>query len=177
MLAPWIRDAYTHRLQEVLAVPGVTLIAGSPEPMGGRGARACVLMAEAERLAWHAELREEIFGPAVLVLQARDEATPESLPLPPGLTWSMFFEDTSDADLALAQRWAEIGIQSAGRLVFNHVPTGVRVARSMVHGGPFPATNRPDSTAVGPTALERWCRPVCWQGCPERLLPLPLRQG
>jgi NADP-dependent aldehyde dehydrogenase len=44
-----------------------------------------------------------------------------------------------------------------------------------VHGGPYPATNQPQSTAVGPYAIQRWCRPVCWQNAPESMLPDELR--
>jgi alpha-ketoglutaric semialdehyde dehydrogenase len=47
----------------------------------------------------------------------------------------------------------------------------------MVHGGPWPATNRPDTTAVGPLAIERWCRPVCFQNCPDELLPPELQDA
>jgi NADP-dependent aldehyde dehydrogenase len=51
----------------------------------------------------------------------------------------------------------------------------VRVGEAMVHGGPYPATNAPETTAVGPRSLERWCRPVCLQNWPEAALPEPLR--
>ena len=47
----------------------------------------------------------------------------------------------------------------------------------MSHGGPWPSTNRPDTTAVGPYAIERWCRPVCFQNCPDQLLPPELRDA
>jgi NADP-dependent aldehyde dehydrogenase len=66
------------------------------------------------------------------------------------------------------------GLQ-AGRVISNGVPTGVRVATSMVHGGPPYAANRPETTSVGAPAIERWCRPMCWQNMPEHLLPEELR--
>ena len=47
----------------------------------------------------------------------------------------------------------------------------------MVHGGPFPSSNQPQSTAVGPMAIERWCRPVCSQNAPETLLPPELHDN
>jgi NADP-dependent aldehyde dehydrogenase len=65
--------------------------------------------------------------------------------------------------------------QRTGRLAFNSPPTGVRVATSMVHGGPFFATNAPHTTAVGPLAIERWCRPICYQNCPDAMLPAELQ--
>jgi NADP-dependent aldehyde dehydrogenase len=73
--------------------------------------------------------------------------------------------------------WLHTAAESASRIIFNGVPTGVRVAQSMVHGGPFPATNRPDTTAVGPFAIERWCRPVCFQNAPQDLLPPELQDA
>ena len=50
-------------------------------------------------------------------------------------------------------------------------------SEAMVHGGPYPATNRPDTTAVGPDAMRRWTRPVCYQNVPEAFLPPELRNG
>jgi NADP-dependent aldehyde dehydrogenase len=45
----------------------------------------------------------------------------------------------------------------------------------MVHGGPFPATSDSRSTSVGATAIDRFLRPVCYQGLPADLLPEALR--
>ncbi len=47
----------------------------------------------------------------------------------------------------------------------------------MVHGGPFPATNQPHTTAVGSYAITRWARPICYQNTPETMLPPELRNG
>jgi NADP-dependent aldehyde dehydrogenase len=62
-----------------------------------------------------------------------------------------------------------------GRLIFNGVPTGVEVAHSMMHGGPFPATTFSHFTSVGTEAVKRFLRPVCYQDCPQEYLPEPLR--
>jgi len=45
----------------------------------------------------------------------------------------------------------------------------------MVHGGPFPATSDGRSTSVGTLAIERFLRPVCYQGFPDDLLPATLQ--
>ena len=63
----------------------------------------------------------------------------------------------------------------AGRINFNNPPTGVEVCPSMVHGGPFPATTDSRFTAVGINGVKRWVRPVCYQNCPEYLLPAELK--
>lgn len=106
-------------------------------------------------------LETEMFGPAAIVLSGTmDESRAAIEKLPGSLTISVWFDDADREALdALLPDLAD----RAGRIVFNGVPTGVRVAEGIVHGGPWPATNRPESTAVGPRAIERWCRPVCYQ--------------
>ena len=69
----------------------------------------------------------------------------------------------------------QIAESIAGRIVFNNVPTGVEVCPSMVHGGPFPASTDSRFTAVGINAVKRWVRPVCYQNCPQQLLPFELQ--
>jgi NADP-dependent aldehyde dehydrogenase len=41
----------------------------------------------------------------------------------------------------------------------------------MVHGGPFPASSDARTTSVGTLAIQRFLRPVCYQGFPDLLLP------
>ena len=65
----------------------------------------------------------------------------------------------------------------AGRLVFNQFPTGVEVGHAMVHGGPFPATSDGRSSSVGSRAIERFSRPVCFQSCPQEILPEELKDS
>jgi NADP-dependent aldehyde dehydrogenase len=62
-----------------------------------------------------------------------------------------------------------------GRVIFNGVPTGVEVATSMNHGGPYPATTDSRFSAVGADAIKRFARPVSYQNCPLSLLPSALR--
>ena len=80
-------------------------------------------------------------------------------------------------DGELAQRVQNILEQRVGRLIYNGVPTGVEVSPSMVHGGPFPATNQPHTTAGGAFAVTRWTRPICYQSTPEAMLPAELRNA
>jgi 2,5-dioxopentanoate dehydrogenase len=79
------------------------------------------------------------------------------------------------ADGQAAHRLQAILEQRVGRIIFNGVPTGVEVCAAMVHGGPFPATNQPHTTAVGPFAIRRWCRPVAYQNVPDVFLPAELK--
>ena len=81
----------------------------------------------------------------------------------------------TDPDLELAARLLPLLERKAGRLVVNGWPTGVEVSPAMVHGGPYPATTDGRSSSVGIIAMERFLRPVCYQGFPDALLPLALR--
>ena len=63
----------------------------------------------------------------------------------------------------------------AGRIIFNNVPTGVEVTYAMVHGGPYPATTDSKTTSVGTNAIFRFTRAVCYQNCPQVLLPDELK--
>jgi NADP-dependent aldehyde dehydrogenase len=47
----------------------------------------------------------------------------------------------------------------------------------MVHGGPFPASSDTRFTAVGTAAIQRFQRPVCYQGFPDALLPDALKNA
>ena len=67
--------------------------------------------------------------------------------------------------------------QKVGRVLFNGYPTGVEVCDAMVHGGPYPATSDARGTSVGSLAIERFLRPVCYQNCPDALLPDPLKNA
>ena len=61
--------------------------------------------------------------------------------------------------------------RKAGRVLANGFPTGVEVADSMVHGGPYPASTNFGATSVGTLSIRRFLRPVCYQNMPAELLP------
>ena len=61
-------------------------------------------------------------------------------------------------------------------MLFNGFPTGVEVCAAMNHGGPYPAASI-DETSVGTEAIRRFVRPVCWQDCPDALLPVELQDA
>lgn len=187
MLAPWIRDSYLRRLEEVAACRGVREIARGATAPGPRGAHAalfCVdsVFQDGEPTFYvfdQAAARDEIFGPAAIVVRHFPEEMSD-LNIGGSLTASIYLEpddDPFDDTSEFAGGRSSWAARMAGRVVFNGPPTGVRVAAGMVHGGPWPATNRPDTTAVGPLAIERWCRPVCFQNCPDELLPPELRDA
>lgn len=165
MLSPAVASGFERAVATVASARGVTRI--GPAIHGGPVVLHCTA---ADALAqFDTVLATEMFGPGVLVV---DDASNngDAMQFPGSLTMSIWFDPDSPADTAAARRFLDSGRANAGRIIFNGVPTGVRVCESMTHGGPWPATNRPDSTAVGPRAIERWCRWVSWQNAPGVLL-------
>ncbi|MEU5517559.1 aldehyde dehydrogenase (NADP(+)) [Streptomyces griseoaurantiacus] len=123
-------------------------------------------------------LIEECFGPVTVVAryESPEEVTAVLSRLPGNLTATVHL---SEAEGAGEGRGAELLAELtplAGRVLVNGWPTGVAVAPSQHHGGPYPATTS-TSTSVGGTAIERWLRPVAYQGVPEALLPVELRDA
>ena len=184
MLAARIRRHYLSRLETMVDCPGIRVVTGDAGEIRGSSYRvrdsqptrepAVLLRVKADTFISQETLHEETFGPATLVIECDDieEMLKCAGVIQGSLTASVFL---SNADLEMAEALVNILSLRAGRLVFNGVPTGVEVDHAMVHGGPYPASNRPDTTAVGPMALERWCRPVTFQNAPSVLRPGPLR--
>ena len=119
-------------------------------------------------------LHEEIFGPFSLIVVCENIQELEEVwtSFPGQLTTSVIGTDEDIRDHEALIRKA---VQLAGRIVFNGPPTGVEVGHATVHGGPFPATTDGRFTSVGTDAILRWVRPVCWQDCPDWLLPEELK--
>ncbi|MFF7165466.1 aldehyde dehydrogenase (NADP(+)) [Streptomyces sp. NPDC008086] len=121
-------------------------------------------------------LLEECFGPVTVVVRYDDDAQAQAVlsRLPGNLTATVHLSAEEAAGEGRgAQILAEL-TPLAGRVLVNGWPTGVAVAAAQHHGGPYPATTS-TSTSVGGTAIERWMRPVAYQGAPEALLPPELR--
>lgn len=173
MLTCGILDAYAAGTASRAAAAGIrTLVPPSTDQgMAAPGVYSC--QARALLAMDGAELLEEIFGPATLLVRVADEA--ELLRvcaiLPSQLT--VTFHGT-DAEMDAYKTAREAFAGRAGRIIFNGFPTGVEVCHSMVHGGPFPATSDGRSTSVGTRAIERFVRPVCWQTAPQHVLPAEL---
>ncbi|MCW7944741.1 aldehyde dehydrogenase [Streptomyces hygroscopicus] len=175
-----MRDNFIAGVAERAALPDVE----SPVTAGAGGEHtvsAGFLTVPARRLAAEGEhdlLLEECFGPITVVAHYEDEDEVRRVldRLPGNLTATVHL---SAEEAAGEGRGAEILAELtplAGRVLVNGWPTGVAVAPAQHHGGPYPATTS-TSTSVGGTAIERWLRPVVYQGAPEALLPPELRDG
>jgi len=173
-----MRDNFVAGVAERAQLPDVE----APVTPGAGGEHTVspgFLTVPASRLAAEGEhdlLLEECFGPVTVVARYRDEDEAKAVlsRLPGNLTATVHL---SSAEAAGEGRGPEILAELtplAGRVLVNGWPTGVAVAPAQHHGGPYPATTS-TSTSVGGTAIERWLRPVVYQGAPEALLPPELR--
>ena len=137
-------------------------------------ARPIMLAADFDAFMTDGVLREEVFGPASLLVSAADqgELLRAAAALEGQLTASVF---GSPEDLRTHAALLEILERKVGRIIFNGVPTGVEVGHAMQHGGPYPATTDARSTSVGSAAIARFARPVCFQDFPADALPPALR--
>ncbi|MDO8883128.1 MAG: aldehyde dehydrogenase (NADP(+)) [Pseudotabrizicola sp.] len=168
MLTDGMADAYRAGRDRVAAGTGVrSLLTTMCE------ARAATPnLFEVSGADWLADhmLAEEVFGPLGLIIRVQDAAEMEAIAasLQGQLTCTLHLDD---ADTALGQRLMPILERKAGRVLANGFPTGVEVADSMVHGGPYPASTNFGATSVGTLSIRRWLRPVCYQNIPEALLP------
>ena len=121
-------------------------------------------------------LQEEVFGPTTIVVEVADQA--ELVQALHGLrgqlTATLIVEDAELDTLGDVLALLE---QKVGRVLFNGYPTGVEVCDAMVHGGPYPATSDARGTSVGTLAIDRFLRPVCYQNCPDSLLPDALKNS
>ena len=118
-------------------------------------------------------LRQEMFGPASLVVEYGDESELPGLAglLEGQLTTTVQAEEDDDIT-ELAARLTDI----SGRVLWNGWPTGVTVSYAQHHGGPYPATTSA-TTSVGTAAIRRFLRPVAFQSFPDSRLPEPLQDG
>ncbi len=135
----------------------------------GAGPAPQLFQVSAERFIADERLRDEMFGPAAIVVRARslNEATEALAAIGGTLTATLWgVEEPNEANRALVR----VAETIAGRVLFAGVPTGVAVTHAQHHGGPWPASTAPSTTSVGYAALERFLRPVALQDAPAWVL-------
>lgn len=174
MLTTGILGAYRAGVDRLGGYEGVTVIARGAQSASSSDGCGAVFVASASAFIENPLIGEEVFGPASVIVRCADEQQLLAVlaHLEGQLTATL---QIGEGDLPLAQRLLPILERSAGRILVNGWPTGVEVSHAMVHGGPFPATTDGCSSSVGSIAIERFLRPVCYQGFPDDLLPAPLR--
>lgn len=176
MLHSGICESYTGGVSTWSKIPGVATLAKSELPADSTKthASAVVFTTNAATFSQHHQLQEEVFGPTSLIVEASSPGELLSIAekLEGQLTATLI--GTPD-DLANSSDLIAVLERKAGRLLVNGYPTGVEVCPSMHHGGPYPATTDERFTSVGTAAIQRWVRPICYQGFPASALPPELQ--
>ncbi|WP_248796355.1 aldehyde dehydrogenase (NADP(+)) [Pseudomonas sp. MWU13-2105] len=167
--------SYRNGVQALLDHPGISHLAGKVQQ--GNQAQPQLFKAEV-RLLLNGDplLQEEVFGPTTVIVEVADPAELQQAvqALQGQLSATLIAEA---GDLQSHAALLPLLEQKVGRVLFNGYPTGVEVADAMVHGGPYPATSDARGTSVGSLAIERFLRPVCYQNCPDALLPEALQNA
>jgi NADP-dependent aldehyde dehydrogenase len=175
LLTSAIASSYGAALSR-LSAAGACVAGEGESPSAGFGSVATVFTAQADDLTPGSPLLQECFGPAAIVVEYAD---PDQLRqvlgrLQPALVATIASGGDGDKDLP----WlVQLLASRAGRVVVDGWPTGVANTWSQQHGGPWPATSRPDATSVGAAALDRFTRPVAFQGASDSVLPPPLQSA
>lgn len=168
MLTEGIASAYRGGAERIQGEAGVCeVLVSTPE---ARNATPFLFETDAKTWLENELLGEEVFGPLGLVVRAAslDQMVEIAERLNGQLTCTLHLDD---GDTDIARQLLPILERKAGRLLANGFPTGVEVADSMVHGGPYPASTNFGATSVGTLSIRRFLRPVCFQNMPNALLP------
>ncbi|MFZ6814767.1 aldehyde dehydrogenase (NADP(+)) [Undibacterium sp. Rencai35W] len=170
MLTPGIHQAYVDGVNRLAEAAGVTHLAKGKTEEHPCSAQAQLFLCDAQHFLNTASLEEEIFGPSSLFIECRNA---EEMKLVAEYVEGQLTSTihATIEDHAIARQLLPVLERKSGRILFNGFPTGVEVAYSMVHGGPYPATSDSRSTSVGASAIDRFLRPVCYQNFPADLLP------
>jgi NADP-dependent aldehyde dehydrogenase len=174
--APFLNDRIAQnfeRLADDFRVEGVDVLVDGAITSDGAGAS---LFATDSRvfLEHVTTLSEERFGPSAILVQYDDAAELPAIADAIGgtLTSTVHAQSAHDRDL---EPIVAAAVRNSGRIIWNSWPTGVTVSAAMTHGGPYPSTTSPGHTSVGLTAIDRFLRPVTFQGFPADALPPELK--
>jgi NADP-dependent aldehyde dehydrogenase len=174
MLHQGISARFHEGTEKFQKIPGVTIAGKSSAEAASGRAPAMVFNTDAKTFQQQRVLREEVFGPSTLLVNAGSTQELEQIArdLPGQLTATIH---GTEQDLIDHANLVAILREKCGRLIFNQFPTGVEVCPSMQHGGPYPAATDSRFTSVGAFAIKRFVRPVCFQNFPDSALPLELK--
>jgi NADP-dependent aldehyde dehydrogenase len=168
MLTDGIAQAYRAGRDRVAGVTGIQELLTSTCDL--RNATPYLFATTGKEWLDNEILGEEVFGPLGLIVRVSDfdEMMKVARSLHGQLTCTLHL-DAGDTEKGRALM--PVLERKAGRVLANGFPTGVEVADSMVHGGPYPASTNFGATSVGTLSIRRFLRPVCYQNMPAELLP------
>jgi 2,5-dioxopentanoate dehydrogenase len=173
MLHPGIAKNFIQKRGKVLAADSVTPVA-TTEEAGPDESIPTLAKVSAQVFLKNPLLHNEVFGPFSILVKCNDanEMLQVAGAMEGQLTCSLM---ATQEEMKANSDLIEILKDKCGRCVVNGVPTGVEVALSMHHGGPYPATTDSRFTAVGADGIKRFARPVCFQNWSNELLPDELK--
>jgi len=168
MLTDGIAQAYRAGRDRVAGVTGIQELLTSTCDL--RNATPYLFATTGKEWLDNEILGEEVFGPLGLIVRVSDfdEMMKVARSLHGQLTCTLHLDA---GDTAHGRALMPVLERKAGRVLANGFPTGVEVADSMVHGGPYPASTNFGATSVGTLSIRRFLRPVCYQNMPAELLP------
>jgi NADP-dependent aldehyde dehydrogenase len=166
MLTPGMRGALDAGVAHLLESGAQALV---HEPGTATAPRPFLAEVQAAEFIARPALREEVFGPASLIVWVDSVAQALQVLQAVGgsLTVTLWGAEAETEDSRALVRGA---MAIAGRVLFAGVPTGVAVTAGQQHGGPWPSSTQPMTTSVGDAALDRFLRPVALQDAPAWLL-------
>jgi NADP-dependent aldehyde dehydrogenase len=174
MLTPGIHASYLSGLGAMESV-GVNRVAEGSLANADFDGQSVLHEVDGQRFLTETVLAQEVFGPSALLVNVKDEdellAVARSLK--GQLSAAMHLDER---DMPLAHRLLPVLERRTGRIVVNAFAHPQEVSFATIHGGPFPATSDSRFTSVGMTSIERFLRPVSYQGFPDALLPESLRE-
>jgi NADP-dependent aldehyde dehydrogenase len=174
MLHAGIAKSFHQKRERALAEEGVAVVAITEFDAGEEESIPTLAAVSASKFLENPLLHKEVFGPYSLLIECKDadEMLGVALAMEGQLTTSLL---ATDDEIKQHPDLVEALKDICGRFVLNGVPTGVEVALSMQHGGPYPATTDSRFTAVGADGIKRFARPVCYQAWTNELLPDELK--
>ncbi len=177
MLNSGIAASFAQGVERLNTTESVSKIAtGADDPSIVSCGQPQLFVTTADALLANPDLQDEVFGPASVVVRARDmdQLLAITDELEGQLTATIQVSPTDYGDARALMDKLEL---IAGRVLINGWPTGVEVGHAVIHGGPFPATSAPATTSVGSSAIDRFLRPVAYQNVPDELLAPELKDG
>ncbi|MBC7464167.1 MAG: aldehyde dehydrogenase family protein [Actinobacteria bacterium] len=153
----------------LIALKGEVL-AGHAAPEAGFFSTPEVVIVSAKDVSGKDALSIECFGPTGVVITYSDASEViEILSDLEGALVGSLFANVTDSDVPVL---LDALSSKVGRVAWNAWPTGVSVTAGQNHGGPYPASTSPLHTSVGLDAIQRFLRPVTYQGLPSELAGL-----
>ena len=178
LFAASVRDRLDQSVHALCRAGAEILAGGTPGDGPGHDYAPTLLSVDETTFLAHADaLQAEAFGPASLLVRASSvEAMVAIAGRFEGNLTGTLYRATDGSDDATWRQVAAVLRPRVGRLSCNKMPTGVAVSAAMNHGGPYPSTSHAGFTAVGmPSAIRRFAALHCYDGVPDDLLPVELR--